>query len=106
MPTKSANSAFTAWSDFKRSIGTSIASTGARINPNQISRLRSDNGSEFDNHEMQEDFRRLGINWEPSAPYTQHQNGVVERMIQTLQNMARTMLHEAHIVEELWPEAM
>ena len=99
MPTKSANSAFSAWTEFKRSIGSGI-------NPNQISRLRSDNGNEFDNHEMQNDLCRLGINWEPSAPYTQHQNGVAERMIQSLQNMARTMLHEAHVAEGLWPEAM
>ena len=98
MPAKSAIEAFNAWTDFKRQ------ATAGATNPNQINRLRSDNGTEFDNYEMQEDFRRLGITWEPSAAYTQHQNGVAERMIQTIQNMARTMLHEAQIEVELWPE--
>ena len=81
-------------------------SPGISINPNQIARLRSDNGSEFDNHEMQDDLRRLGIIWEPSAAYTQHQNGVSEQKIQTLQNMTHTMLHEAQLEVGLWPEAM
>ena len=72
----------------------------------RIARLRSDGGSEFNNAEMQEDLRRSGIIWEPTAPYTQHQNGVSEGPIQTLQNIACSMLFDAQIEEELWPEAM
>ena len=55
---------------------------------------------------MQDDLRHLGIVWEPSAPYTHHQNGVSERTIQRLHNIARSMLFDAQVEVELWPEAM
>ena len=56
---------------------------------------------------MQDDFKSMGIVWEPCAPYTQHQNGVSERMIQTILLMARTMLHDVQLdFNELWPEAV
>ena len=123
MPTKSANDPFTAWTEFKRAsaastsavstsaASTSAASTSAASTMNasmsyRIARLRSDGGSEFNNADMQDDLRHLGIIWEPSAPYTQHQNGVSERTIQTLQNIARSMLFDAQVEVELWPEAM
>ena len=63
MPTKSANDAFTAWTEFKRAstASTSAASTVNASMSYRIARLRSDGGSEFDNAEMQEDLRRLGI---------------------------------------------
>ena len=62
IPTKSVIEAFKAWIEFKRYISPS--------NSNQITRFRSDNGTEFHNHKMQDDFRTLSIIWEPSAAYS------------------------------------
>jgi hypothetical protein len=46
------------------------------------------------------------IKHEFSAPYTPHQNGVVERKNKTLINMARTMFGEYKTHERFWSEAV
>ena len=45
-----------------------------------------------------------GISYEPSAPYTQHQNGVSERKICSIMDKARTMLLEAQLPARFWAE--
>ena len=47
-----------------------------------------------------------GISCEPSAPYTQHQNGVSERKIRFIMEKARTMLLEAQLPARFWAEAV
>ena len=47
-----------------------------------------------------------GIVHEFSSPRTQKQNGVVERKNRTLQEMARTMIHENNLAKHLWIEAV
>ena len=60
----------------------------------KVKKIRSDNGSEFKNLQVEEYLEEEGIKHEFSAPYTPQQNGVVERKNRTLIDMARTMLGE------------
>jgi transposase InsO family protein len=59
----------------------------------RIKKIRSDNGTEFKNSQI-EGFLEEGIKHEFSSPYTPQRNSVVERNNRTLMDMARTMLEE------------
>jgi hypothetical protein len=67
-------------------------------------KIRSDNGSEFKNLQVEEYLEEEGIKHEFSAPYTLHQNGVVERKNMSLIDMVRTMLGEYKTPERFWLE--
>jgi hypothetical protein len=69
-----------------------------------VKKIRSDNGSEFKNLQVEEFLEEEGIKHEFSAPYTPQQNGVVERKNRTLIDMARTMLGEFKTPERFWSE--
>ena len=72
-----------------------------------IRRFRCDNGrAEYDNAEFRGFLKEHGISYEPSAPHTQNQNGVSERMNRTIIEKARTMLLEACLSESFWAEAV
>jgi hypothetical protein len=60
----------------------------------KVKKIRSDNGSEFKNLQVEEYLKEEGIKHKFSTPYTPQQNGVVERKNRMLINMARTMLGE------------
>jgi transposase InsO family protein len=60
----------------------------------RIKKIRSDNGMEFKNSQIEGFLEEEGIKHEFSSPYTPQQNGVVERKNRTLLDMARTMLDE------------
>jgi transposase InsO family protein len=45
----------------------------------KVKKIRSDNGSEFKNLQVEEYLEEEGVKHEFSAPYTPQQNGVVER---------------------------
>ena len=47
-----------------------------------------------------------GISFEPSPPYTQHKNGVAERMIGTLTEKARAMMLDLQAPKQFWAEAI
>src|SRR5450755_3752616 len=50
---------------------------------------------------------KLGAHLEPTALYSQSQNGVAERSIYTIVSRARTMLHAtSDLPKELWAEAV
>jgi hypothetical protein len=71
-----------------------------------IKKVRSDNGSEFRNTNVEEFMDEEAIKHEFSAPYTPQQNGVVERKNRTLIEMARTMLDEYKTQDIFWAEAV
>jgi transposase InsO family protein len=71
-----------------------------------VKKIRSDNGSEFKNLQVQEFLEEEGIKHEFSTPYTPQQNGVVERKNGTLIDMVRTMLGEFKTPERFWSEAV
>jgi transposase InsO family protein len=72
----------------------------------KIKKIRSDNGSKFKNLQVEEYLEEECIKHEFSAPYTQQQNGVVERKNKMLIDMARTMLGEYKTQEQFWSEAV
>jgi transposase InsO family protein len=72
----------------------------------KVKKIRSDNGSEFKNLQVEEYLEEEGIKHEFSAPYTPQQNGVVERKNMSLIDMARMMLGEYKTLERFWSEAV
>ena len=72
----------------------------------KIKRVRSDNGTEFKNTNIEEFLDEEGIKHEFSVPYTPQQNGVVERKNQTLIDAARAMLDEYKTPTNYWAEAV
>jgi hypothetical protein len=72
----------------------------------RIKKIRSDNGTEFKNTQIEGFLKEEGIKHEFSSPYTPQQNGVVERKNRTLLDMARTMLDEYKTPDRFWAEAI
>lgn len=71
----------------------------------KVKTFRSDNGGEYESHELQNWMKKMGIRHETSVPQTPQQNGVAERQMRTIVEMARSMLHGANLSTELWAEA-
>ena len=72
----------------------------------KIKKVRSDNGTEFKNANVDTFLDEEGISHEFSATYTPQQNGVVERKNRTLIEMVRTMLDEYKTPKHFWAEAV
>jgi hypothetical protein len=72
----------------------------------RIKKIRSDNGTEFKNSQIEGFLEEEGIKHEVSSPYTPQQNGVVGRKNRTLLDMARTMLDEYKTPDRFWAEAI
>jgi hypothetical protein len=72
----------------------------------RIKKIRSNNGTEFKNSQIEGFLEDEGIKHEFSSPYTPQQNGVVERKNRTLLDMARTMLDEYKTADRFWAEAI
>nr|GEY04207.1 putative ribonuclease H-like domain-containing protein [Tanacetum cinerariifolium] len=68
--------------------------------------IRSDNGTEFKNPDLNQFYRMKGIKREFSVPRTPQQNGIVERKNKTLIKAARTMLADSLIPIPFWVEAV
>jgi transposase InsO family protein len=58
----------------------------------RVKKIRSDNGTEFKNSQIEGFLEEEGIKHEFSSPYPPQQNDVVERKNKTLLDMARTCL--------------
>jgi transposase InsO family protein len=71
-----------------------------------IRAIRSDNGSEFRNSHFETFCCDLGLEYEFSSLYMPPHNGVVERKIRTLCEMAQTMLDEHRTPRRLWAKAV
>ena len=72
----------------------------------KIMHVRSDNGLEFQNTNVEKFLDEEGIKHEFSASYTPQQNGIVERKNRTLIEAARTMLDEYKTPDSFWAEAI
>jgi hypothetical protein len=72
----------------------------------RIKKIRSDNGTEFKNSQIEGFLEEEGIKHEFSSPYTPQQNGVVERKNRTLLDMTRTMLDVYKTSDQFWAEAV
>ena len=67
----------------------------------KIKRLGSVNGSEFTSKNFKSLLSKNAIKYEMSAPYSQYQNGTVERVWRSLFDMARCLLLEANLPKQL-----
>jgi hypothetical protein len=72
----------------------------------RIKKIRSDNGTEFKNSQIEGFLEKEGIKHEFSSPYSPQQNGVVERKNRTLLDMVRTMLDEYKTLDRFWAEVI
>jgi transposase InsO family protein len=72
----------------------------------RIKKIRSDNGTEFKNSQIEGFFEDESIKHDFSSPCTPQQNGVVERKNITLLDMARIMLDEYKTPDRFWAEAI
>ena len=68
--------------------------------------LRTDNGGEFCNDEMNAYCAEKGITHQITVPYNSSQNGVVERKHRTIQEKVRTLLFSSGLPENFWSGAV
>nr|GEW98956.1 putative ribonuclease H-like domain-containing protein [Tanacetum cinerariifolium] len=68
--------------------------------------IRTNNGTEFFNHDLTQYFESVGIFHQKSVPRTPQQNGVVKRQNRTLVEAAKTMLIFSKALMFLWAEAV
>lgn len=72
----------------------------------KIKTLRTDNGGEFCNSELEFFLKKNGIVHQKTNPYTPEQNGMCERMNRTLIEKARCLQFEAKLSKRFWAEAV
>jgi transposase InsO family protein len=72
----------------------------------KVKALRTDRGGEFRSFEFDEYCKTMGINRYLTTPYSPQQNGVVERRIQTVLGMTRSMMKSMCVPSEFWGEAV
>jgi len=73
---------------------------------NSVKVFRSDNGTEFVNEKLKQFFSEKGIQHGLNAPYTSASNGMIERDVRTVQDMARSMLIQSQLDEKHWDDAV
>lgn len=71
----------------------------------KIKILRSDNGGEFCNGEMENYLTQQGIIHQKTVSYTPEQNGICERANRTVVEKARCLLFDAKLEKKFWAEA-
>lgn len=76
-----------------------------RQNGVSLKRLHTDNGTEYINEEFQYYMEQQGVEHTTTAPYTPQSNGVAERYNLTLLNSVRSMLRDAGLGQNYWPDA-
>jgi transposase InsO family protein len=72
----------------------------------KVKNIRSDNGTEFKNTQIEDYLDEEGIKHEFLTPYTPQQNGVAERKNMTLIEIAKTMLDEYKTFDRFCTEAI
>jgi len=73
----------------------------------KLRRFRCDNGrGQYVNNLFRAILQTEGISFEPLPPYTQHKNGVSERMIETITEKARALMIESQAPIQFWGKAV
>lgn len=67
--------------------------------------LRSDNGTEYVNHELSNYLKSKGIIHQLTVPYSPQQNGAAERLNRSLLEKVRCLLYNANLNHNMWAEA-
>nr|GEU92199.1 putative ribonuclease H-like domain-containing protein [Tanacetum cinerariifolium] len=71
----------------------------------KVKLIRSDSGTEFKNHDLNQFCRLKGIKREFSIPRTPQQNGIAERKNRTLIEAAKTMMADSLLLISFWAKA-
>jgi histone deacetylase 1/2 len=71
-----------------------------------LQQIQCDNGKEFDNRSLHDFASTHGIHVRFSCPYTSQQNGKAERVIRTVNDIARTLLFQASMPPKFWAESI
>ena len=71
----------------------------------KVKALRSDNGSEYVNRNLNLFLKNKGIVHQVTVPYSPQQNGAAERLNRTLIEKVRCMLYTANLDHKFWAEA-
>ena len=71
-----------------------------------VKAIQCDDGKEFDNSSARTFFLTSGIHLRMSCLYTSAQNGKVERIIRTTNNIIRSLLFQASAPPSFWVEAL
>jgi transposase InsO family protein len=69
-----------------------------------VKAIQCDNGREFDNSSTRFFLLLNGTQIWMSCPYTSTQNGKVERIIRSVNNVIRTLLIQDSLLERYWAE--
>ena len=72
----------------------------------KLKKFHVDRGGEFINQEFKDFLAESGMELEITAAYSPAQNGIVERLNQTLVEHARAMMFNQNVPRYLWPEAV
>ncbi|UYV68969.1 hypothetical protein LAZ67_6001832 [Cordylochernes scorpioides] len=72
----------------------------------RIKKFRSDNGTEFNNQELESNLKRNGIEHQRTTFFSPSQNGRCERTNRSLIEGARALLIESGLPIKFWAEAM
>lgn len=72
----------------------------------KVVNLYIDNGREYLSNDMRSYCAEKGISYHLTVPHTPQLNGVSERMIRTITEKARTMVHAAKLNKCFWGEAV
>nr|GEU55661.1 hypothetical protein [Tanacetum cinerariifolium] len=80
--------------------------TKVTIDESNLWHRRSDNGTEFKNHDLNQFCGMNGIKREFSVPRTHQQNGIAEKKNRTLIEATRTMLADSLLPIPFWAEAV
>ncbi|UYV64717.1 hypothetical protein LAZ67_3001746, partial [Cordylochernes scorpioides] len=72
----------------------------------KLKRVRTDNGTEFINKNLETFIESKGIKHELTTPYTPRSNGRVERANRTLLDKGRTLLTDSQLPLHFWAEAV
>ncbi|KAK1429347.1 hypothetical protein QVD17_11555 [Tagetes erecta] len=72
----------------------------------KIKIVRSDNGTEFVNKQMNHFFEQNGVIHQTTCAYTPQQNGIVERKHRHLLNNARSLMFQGNIPLYMWTECI
>jgi len=67
-----------------------------------VKAVQCDNGKEFDNSSARTFFLTHGVHLRMSCPYTSTQNGKVERIIHSTNNVVRSLLFQASAPPSFW----
>ncbi|UYV82302.1 hypothetical protein LAZ67_21001661 [Cordylochernes scorpioides] len=71
-----------------------------------IQTIRTDNGREYVNRQVEDFLNQSGIKHQLTVPYSPAQNGIAERKNRSLMEMTRCMLFDSGLPQSLWAEAV